>query len=170
MTSITGVNVAPNPGDNGVFDNTIITTVTNSSNTGSSNTLTTTSVNVVPNTYLTAPRSTTWSGVGGINAFQTATLSAGIYTISFTGYVTVGTIGLATDYIDLFLYSSLNGLLTKINTFQLVQIPTVGTSFSCVGVLKLSTADNIQIQGNFTGTAVLISITINPYVTVQKIG
>ena len=153
---------------NAIANNTIYTTVSNSTNSGAATTSTYTTVNVVPNTYLTSALTTTWTASSGLVLFATGLTPAGIYVISFTGSALTLLPGTATDYFDIYVYSASGGTI-HINRVAAAQ--TVGglSAFSGIVTIKPTANQNIYIKADFYGTTTYTSLTINPYVTIQKI-
>ena len=153
---------------NAIANNTLYTTVSNSTNSGAATTSTYTTVNVVPNTYLTSALTTTWTSSSGLVLFATGLTPAGVYVISFTGSALTLLPGTATDYFDIYVYSASGGTL-HINRVAAAQ--TVGgiSAFSGIVTINPTANQNIYIKADFYGTTTYTSLTINPYVTIQKI-
>ena len=153
---------------NAIANNTIYTTVSNSTNSGAATTSTYTTVNVVPNTYLTSALTTTWTSSSGLVLFATGLTPAGVYVISFTGSALTLLPGTATDYFDIYVYSASGG---SIHINRVAAAQTVGgiSAFSGIVTINPTANQNIYIKADFYGTTTYTSLTINPYVTIQKI-
>ena len=153
---------------NAIANNTLYTTVSNSTNSGAATTSTYTTVNVVPNTYLTSALTTTWTSSSGLVLFATGLTPAGVYVISFTGSALTLLPGTATDYFDIYVYSASGG---SIHINRVAAAQTVGgiSAFSGIVTINPTANQNIYIKADFYGTTTYTSLTINPYVTIQKI-
>jgi hypothetical protein len=170
MSAVQNVCVAPNSSNNIEIDNNTISTVVVVAGTSKF-----TTVNIVPNTYLSAgyiiPSMTSGTSY---TALTISNLSAGMYQLSYDASFTGTSFGL-TDVIDAYWSGSVNSGLYGAQ--DVITLPAYSYS-SARSVGSIQATQNIQVPSTqnlilnirFTGTATGVSVTLFPFVSCFKIG
>lgn len=174
MASITDTCVINIPGgQSGIINNTTSTTVTNYANGGNIvNSTTYAIVNLVPNTYLTANKSTTVTPASWQDLFSFGALQPGRYLTTFS-HTVVDTPGVLGDTITFRIYASTSPGISPsapgVYEYDFVTGTSSSDTNSSAAAFYLPVLSPVTIQGYYVGTGVCVAV-INACVTLQKIG
>ena len=155
----------------GVVNNQITTTVTNYASGGAVNNTSNTTVNVVPQTYLTSVATTTLVNGTFTNVFSYGTLQPGIYITSFSYSAVMASGGVAGDYVDTRLYGGgISNYPTERQQYVFIVAGVAIIYGTATFQFKLTSPVTVTLQADNVSVAGVSQYNVYPYVTLQKIG